>query len=373
MVNTSPVNSGHDSSRVKDEIDLRDLVSIVWSGKVTIVLFMLLGMVSTLSYALLAQEWWTSHAMISAPLPQDIAAYREQVKQFQPVFDVYQDDGTVLVNNELNELVDPKLLFKRFVTGFNSTNNKSDFLDTSVQFQTFKVDLEHQDLDELSLEDELRKLYADWFEKINALPIDPDDLNLPYELTFQSTTKSSSYELLKHYLGLIEQRENMDALDNLLAIIKVKKRELTQQKEILETQAQGKLAIETERAKYALDIAKAAHVDKPILSGNNSDELFDIDLGTKALGEKVKVLKEMKNLSVVEPRLEQINAKLKMLETLEIDRNVKFQTYRLLENVEQPVARDKPQRVLIVILGTVFGIICGTFIVLVRYAFRVRD
>ena len=373
MVNKSPENSDHDSSHDKDEIDLKDLISIIWSGKLTIILFMLLGTISTLSYSLLAQEWWSSHAVISAPLPQDIAAYREQVKQFQPIFDVYQEDGTVLVNDELNELVDPKLLFKRFITGFNSNNNKSEFLNTSVQFQTFKVELEHQNFDALSLEDALRKLYSDWFEKVNASPVVPDDLNSPYELTFQSTTKSSSYELLKHYLGLIQQRENYDALDDLQAIVNVKAKELSQQKEILETQAKGKLAVEAERTKYALDIAKAAQVEKPIPSGGNRDELFDIDLGTKALDEKVKVLQSMKNLSVVEPRLEQINAKLAMLATLKIDRSIQFQTYRVLENAEQPIARDKPQRVIIVALGTIFGIMLGGLIVLLRYAFREQN
>ncbi len=128
----------------RDEIDLKELASALWAEKLSIIIFTLLGAACAISYALLAQQWWSSHALIASPLPQDIAAFREQVKQFQPVFDVYQDDGTVLVSKELDELVNPNVLFQRFISAFNSSNNKSDFLETSVQFQTFKVDLEQK-------------------------------------------------------------------------------------------------------------------------------------------------------------------------------------------------------------------------------------
>ncbi len=93
-------------------------------------------------------------------------------------------------------------------------------------------------------------------------------------------------------------------------------------------------------------------------------------MGTKALDEKVKVLKSVKNLSVVEPRLEQINAKLQMLDTLKVDHNVQFQTYKILEDVEQPISRDKPKRALVAILGTLLGAMFGIGIVLMRFAFR---
>ncbi len=353
----------------RDEIDLKELVSALWEGKLSIVIFTLLGAACAISYALLAQQWWSSHALISSPLPQDIAAYREQVKQFQPIFDVYQDDGTVLVSVDLDELVDPNVLFQRFISAFNASNNKSDFLETSVQFQTFKVDLEQKGLDEESLEDGLRSLYAEWFKKVSASPSDPKNANSPYTLNFQSTTKSSSYELLVDYLGLIQARQNADALNDLESLVQAKRKELIQQKNILETQAKGKLVVEAERAKYALDIAKAADVEKPILSSGD-DELFAIDMGTKALDEKVKVLKSVKNLSVVEPRLEQINAKLQMLDTLKVDHNVQFQTYKILEDVEQPISRDKPKRALVAILGTLLGAMFGVGIVLIRFAFR---
>jgi LPS O-antigen subunit length determinant protein (WzzB/FepE family) len=59
-----------------------------------------------------------------------------------------------------------------------------------------------------------------------------------------------------------------------------------------------------------------------------------------------------------------------MLNNLKINRNVKFQTFRFLENVEQPITRDKPKRTLIVLVSAFLGGMFGLLIVLFRFAFR---
>ncbi|MDE5179256.1 LPS O-antigen chain length determinant protein WzzB [Vibrio fluvialis] len=355
------------TSQLVDEIDFRYLFAALWSGKLTIVVSTCVIAMLAAAYALTAQQWWSSTAKIAEPQPQDMAAYRQQVKQFQPVFDIYQEDGTVLVSEELDDLVDSEVLFRRAVDAYNSNNNKREFLDSSEEFQQYKSDLGISNTDESK--DVIRRLYASWFEKISAQAEDKKAELSPYNLSFQSSTKESSYSLLNEYLDDISQKEREGALNNLQAIVASKRNELVQQKKILESQAKNRLEVEAERAKYALDIAKAADVTAPIQS-NNSSEIFAIDMGTKALSEKVKVLESIKNLSVIEPRLQQIDAKLDMLNNLHIDRNVKFQTFRFLENVEQPISRDKPKRALIVVLGTLLGGMLGIAIVLIRLTFR---
>ncbi|EKO3514590.1 LPS chain length-determining protein [Vibrio fluvialis] len=357
------------TSQPVDEIDFRYLFAALWSGKLTIVVSTCVIAMLAAAYALTAQQWWSSTAKIAGPQPQDIAAYRQQVKQFQPVFDIYQEDGTVLVSKELDDLIDSEILFRRAVDAYNSNNNKREFLDSSEEFQQYKsaIGVANSETDEEK--DASRRLYVTWFEKIVAQAEDKKAELSPYNLSFQSTTKESSYSLLNEYLDDISQKEREGALNNLQAIVASKRNELVQQKKILESQAKNRLEVEAERAKYALDIAKAADVTTPIQS-NNGSEIFSIDMGTKALSEKVKVLESIKNLSVIEPRLQQIDAKLDMLNNLHIDRNVKFQTFRFLENVEQPISRDKPKRALIVVLGTLLGGMFGIAIVLIRFAFR---
>lgn len=353
-----------------DEIDLRDIFKMLWDGKLIVILVTALFAIGSIAVALTTQEWWSSKAKITEAQPQNLTAYQQQVKQFQPVFDIYQDDGTVLVSNDLNKLVDSELLFKRFVSTFNSANNKRAFLDSSVEFQEFKNTL-FADSSEVT-DDTVRALYLQWFDRITASISDKKDRNSPYFVSFQTTSKQSSFDLLTSYLSVTEAKVRQDAFNNLNAVVDGKRNELIQQKNILETQAKSQLLIEAERTNYAVAIAIAAGVEKPIQTSNHR-ELFGIDLGSKGLEAKMKALESIKNLSVIEPRLLQINAKLDMLNNLTIDRNIEFQMFRFLERVEQPITRDKPNRVLIVLFGTLFGGILGLMIVAIRFAFRKQD
>lgn len=353
-----------------DEIDLRELFKALWDGKLIVILVTALFTVSSIGFALLAQEWWSSNAKLTEAQPQNLAAYQQQVRQFQPVFNIYQEDGTVLVSEELDDLVDSELLFQRFVNAFNSTNNKRAFLDNSVEFQKFKNSIAIDSSDMTT--DKVRALYAEWFDRISASKVDKKARNSPYTISFQTTTKESSFDLLTAYILTTESKVHEDAFNNLRAVVNVKRNELIQQKRILENQASNKLLVETERTKYAAQIAKSADVDKPIQTGNDK-ELFSIDLGAKGLDAKLKALESVKNLSVIEPRLQQINAKLDMLNNLEIDRTAEFQTFRYLENVEQQITRDKPKRALIIVLGILLGGMLGVAIVLIRFTFRKED
>ncbi|PHX05703.1 LPS O-antigen chain length determinant protein WzzB [Vibrio splendidus] len=353
-----------------DVIDLRELFKAMWDGKLIIILVTALFAISSIGFALSSQEWWSSKAKIVQAQPQDIAAYQQQVKQFQPVFNIYQDDGTVLVSRELDMLVNSEVLFKRFVNTLNSTNNKRAFLENSSEFEDFRKTMSSNEIE--MTEDATRALHAQWFGRISTSSVDINDRNSPYLVSFQTMTKESSFDLLTSYIDKTVAKVHEDAFNNLQAIVHGKRNELIQQQRILESQAKNQLLVESERTKYAMGIAQAAGVEKPIQTGNDN-ELFGIDLGSKGLAAKVQALESVKNLSVIEPRLQQINAKLDMLNNLEIDRSVEFQTFRFLENVEQPIARDKPNRALIVMLGTLFGGILSVAIVLLRFAFRKRD
>ncbi|RSD32967.1 Wzz/FepE/Etk N-terminal domain-containing protein [Vibrio pectenicida] len=351
-----------------DSIDLRELFKALWDGKVTIAVVTLAFVASAVIYALTAQEWWSSEGTISQAQPHDVAAYQQQVKQFQSAFDIYQEDGTVLVSKELNDLVDTEVLFSRFIDAFNSSNNKRVFLDSSQEFQAFKAKLNDNDNDD---DDATSRLYVDWFGKVKAQLLNKKGINSAYEVSFQAATKDSSFSLLNAYIDIIAKQVQQESLNNLQAIVGGKRDELIQQKRILETQAAYKIMVEIERAKYALDIAKAADVNQPIQINNN--EIFSIGFGAKALAAKIKALESVKNLNVVEPRLQQINAKLSMLETLEVDRSIQFKTFRFLDNVEKSLSRDKPKRVLIAVLGALLGGMLGIAIVLVRFAFRSEE
>lgn len=351
-----------------DEIDLRELFKAIWEGKLIIAAITTVFSLIAVLFAMNAQEWWSSTAQISKSQPQDIATYEQQVKLFQPVFDVYQQDGTVLINKQLDRLIDSKVLFQRFLSEFNSKENKRLFLRTNTTFETVKEQLYSFD-SEIREDRELfeREVHEQWFDKINVTAT--DKTRQTYSVSFQSIDKESSYQLLNDYMQEIKRKVYIDAWNNLKATLDSKKNELIQQRNILENQAKNKISTEVVRTKYALSIAKAAGVVRPMpISGEN--EIFGIDLGSKALDEKIKALKSVESLSIFEPRLQQIDAKLQILKKLKINNDVEFQTFHFIENIEKPVSRDKPKRFFMVLFGGMFGAIIGVLFVLVGYAFR---
>ncbi|MCY9853638.1 LPS O-antigen chain length determinant protein WzzB [Vibrio mediterranei] len=349
--------------QVNDEIDLKELFVELWKGKLIIIASTALCTVIAVFYALNAQEWWSSKAVVAKPQFSDFSAYHSQVKQFQPVFDLHQEDGTILVSDELDDLIDKKVLFEQFIMAFNASNNKRQFLNTSKDFQAIR--------DSSDVEAETT-LYAEWFKKITATAENKKDKNSPYVLSLQATTKLTSYSMIKEYIATITRQTHQSAIDNLQSVVNGKRDELMLQKRILESQAKNKLKTEIERAQYSLDIAKAASIAQPIQT-NTTDHMFAIDLGYKAIEAKIKVLKSISDLSVIEPRLHQISAKLDMLSKLKINSDVEFNTFRFLEDVQQPITRDKPKRTLIAVLGILLGGMLGVAIVLVRFAFRKED
>ncbi|OXX21748.1 Wzz/FepE/Etk N-terminal domain-containing protein, partial [Vibrio sp. V08_P9A1T1] len=183
-----------------DEIDLKELFIVLWQGKWIIILVTLVFAIGAITYALTAQEWWSSSAKIAVPQVQDFTEYQSQVKQYQPIFDVYQDDGTILVNNYLDGLVMPQQLFQSFIMAFESNKNKRNFLDSNAVFQDFKNKLEADadaDADEAT-----RRLYNEWFSKLTASQPDKSNKNI-MELKVQATTKLDSYNMLQNYISYV--------------------------------------------------------------------------------------------------------------------------------------------------------------------------
>lgn len=347
-----------------DEIDLRELCQSIWEGKLVVFASTALVALIALLYALIAQEWWTSKAKVALPQLYNLAEYEKQVSQFQPIFDIYQEDGTVLVSEKLDALRDPEILFAQFIQAFNSSNNKKIFLSSNPEFVNYL-----KQYDEVKDKEYLERFYSQWFENISVIKESKKDDEYVYELSFTAKTRESSANNLRDYVQFIKLITHESALRNLQSIVEAKQDELNLQKRILVAQAESRLKIEIESAEYALRMAVAANVTSPIQT-NSDKERFHIDLGVNALKEKVEVLRSIKNLGVIEPRLQQVQAKLDLLGKLKIDKGIQFDNFRLLDDIAKPNSRDEPKRTLIVLLGIILGFIIGISIVLLRAAFK---
>lgn len=344
-----------------DEIDLRELFAALWKGKWIIIACTFICTALAITYALMAKEQWSSTAKVAQPQVSNYSEYQNQVVQFQPIFNVYQEDGTVLVSKALDGLTDERKLYDLFIDEFNSSSNKKAFLETSAIFQKDKAELDNPED-----EDALRKLYSDWYKFLSIKPEDANRVDGPYLITVSAETSQNSFELLNNYIAFVDTKVHQKAFNNLAATISSKKNELKQQSIMLTKQAQQRLLVEKERSEYALNIAQAAGVSKP-LQNFGDKEIFAINLGSDALKAKVKALEKVKNLSVIEPRLEQLSSKLDQIDQLKVSDNIQFSAYRYLDQPEKMVSRDKPKRTLNVLFGFIFGFIFGLVIVFIKF------
>ncbi|EOX4258808.1 LPS O-antigen chain length determinant protein WzzB [Vibrio cholerae] len=371
LANTPPVQPPqypHYAYPANDEIDLKELFAALRQGKWLIIIITLLFSVAAIGYALTAQEWWSAKATVSQPQLQGIASYQQAVKRYQPLFDVYQEDGTIIVSNALDSLIDPKLIFQEFIQTFNANGTKRRFMQTNPTFLT----LQKQILDQTDDPEVMQMLYEEWFERIKASEVGKN--NDTFTLSFQSVDKASSLTLLNEYIQFVNQTLNQQLNDDLLSTLATKYGELTQQEKNLLQQAQLRLHVELERTQYALSIAEAADIKQPV-QNLGEQELFAINIGSRALKAKVDALKSIKDLSVFEPRLVILQSKLSQfdLETLSAETKWSVNGFYYLDQPEQPLTRDKPKRALIVVFGGLLGGMLGVAMVLVRFAFRRDD
>jgi len=364
------VLSRHQFDHRDDEIDLKELVVALWQGKFTIIAATIICTAIAIAYALLAKEKWTSEAVVTAPQVSDFSAYQKMVNDFQPVFDVYQDDGTILISEKLDDFLLPENLFQIYMQQYQSRANKKSYIASSSEFQT-ELKVLKESVEGEGYRDAEAKLYSAWYQKLTANVINSKSEIESYTLQGIQESAEKSFSFFNKYAEYVEKKARNVAVANLASAVAGKRSELGQQKALLVDQATRRLQSERELAKYALQIAKAAGVGQPQQNLGNQ-ELFAINIGSSALEAKVKVLDSLTSaqLGIIEPRMQDVDSKLNLLNTLKVDSSIAFKTFRYVESPEKPLSRTAPKRSLIAILGVLLGGMLGCFIVLVRFAFR---
>lgn len=347
----SDIQAANNSSR--DEIDLVELVKTLWQGKVIIALCTIVFTVCAIVYALTAQQWWTSKAVITEGQYQNTANIRSQITNLYAV-----------INNpsKINGVLSNDALLNDYITEFNAFDNKKAFIENNEIMKQYANEAQLTD-------DNKAQFITDWAQRISASQ--PDKKNQPeiFQLSFEATSSKLAHDLLVAYSNDISNKVRNDLIDVLDAKISNQKQILQANKITLEANAKQQLANELIKTNYALDMAKSADVTKPLAEMNNN-ELFQIQLGTEALAEKSKVLEKIKDLSVFQPKLGIIQTKLELLSKIKLDHNLAVQSVRYLQNTDYPISRDKPKRPLIAVLGFLLGMMLGVAIVLLKSAFN---
>jgi LPS O-antigen subunit length determinant protein (WzzB/FepE family) len=330
-------------------MDFRELVLRLWRSKLLILTITTLFAVGGIAYALTVPQVWVSQAEIKQPTLKDMESLELNINQLI----------NALVPATAFASFDKKVLYGDFVNSFNSLNNKRLFL-----MESGYLDAETVQSDVMDAKGKLLlKMMA---EGISAKAPDKQSENVT--LSFAAHTAAEAKQRLEQYIAFIQQQESAAKSNELDTIWQNRIKTLQTQYESARADTLKQLQDDILRTKYSLRITQVAGLDAPVQNLQDQGSL-SIDLGARALAEKLKILKEIKNPEFLNPGIGDLRLQLNSLQAIKLE-ELPFQSFAYLASPSEPLSRDKPKRPLIVVLATLFGGMLGVGIVLVRHAFR---
>lgn len=349
-----------------DEIDLVELIRVLWKNKLQIIAITAITTILAAAYAFTAKEQWTSKATVIAPTLSDMGEYLAIRREYNRILQTEAIDPNALSAN----------LFANFSQLARSTDIRNEFF---AQSDIYKQLTEGKD------EFGKIKVLSDLSNKATQFII-PDAKKEPnavgYQISFFAETPTEAQKTLKSFVDFvntealrIELNNYLIDFENVLQSLKYEKSVHNEDVELLQKVQLAYLdkAYETaNRAgiedyyRFFLDEnisnisqnvaqaqaqaqAQVSLVDSQLL---NSNYLFM--LGKKYLKAQIETLTEKGK--IYSTRYYQIDSQIKQLEPLlEQAKKIKAQAYHYHASPDYPVRKDKPRRAIVLIIGFVLG------------------
>jgi LPS O-antigen subunit length determinant protein (WzzB/FepE family) len=351
-----PYPSAHSS--YDDEIDLWQLVSTLWAGKLWIIGIAIICGLLGLWFAKTTEEEWTAKAQVIAPDYADFQQATEYTQKLLPIL----DDKTLEEKIKAIKFNDGDAAFTRFISLFNSIDNKKEFLQQHEILDQYK---KAQGPDAGSEE----KILARWASSITAAAPKTEPNN--FDLSATSWTATNSQKLLADYIDFTNNQVIKELQVNLTSLLATRVNELESQLSTREYNAKMNIEREINRLTHSLAIAKAAGIQTPIVDPGTKD-VFEINLGQKAIQAKITELKSITNLAVMNVEILNIQSQLAEAEAIEFSSLPVFNSYKFTQRPAVPLSRDAPKTILIILAGIIVGGILGVIYVLLSHAIRSR-
>lgn len=307
------------------------LMNILWRGRLIIIIVPILFILLAGFYTSQSSILWASTEKFSISKNQPFLTKTNNLL------------NNILTNekiaNEVSFLFSEKNITEEYDNVIKSNSNKMDFINSN---------------------------YADIFEgkiKASDINIEIDKKNKSNIIGIVSKDEKIIHDVMSQYIKYSESIANdniKEKLDKILYDYKDKEILLLKK---LTNQAKIKLSIEKKKTEYSLRIAKKAGVIEPIVFGNNAN--FEFYAGSKALSEKIKILGNIKDLSLVIPEIAFTSENIKQLKEITIPD--KFNLYKIKSELVQPITQEnKKKNKLILIISGIIGLFFGFSFVLIK-------
>lgn len=355
-----------------DEIDLIEIFRILWNKKIWIILTTFVTTLLAGVYAFTVKEQWTSKATVIAPKVADMGNYLSLRSEYANILNVKEFTSQGVVDN----------LFKNFRTALFSDNIKREFFSQSKWF------LEYASSNALDTENKKQELLSDLISKslIVTLPDLKKNPNaIGINISFAAETPADSQKVLTEYVNFVNEFVLMEDQTDFSADIHIAIDNLELQKDKIQRDTESIRHVQLENLNNALDIAKSAGIKEysktagnisiphvvlgdaqiPFTDSKLSDGSYLFMLGEKYLQAQVDTL--TRNKIVYPVSFYNIEKQVSLLKDLEkkAGNESSASSYYYLASPDYPSIKDKPRRVIILLIGLILGVILSSLTIII--------
>ena len=337
-----------------NEIDLINLVEILWRARTKIVATVFAFACAGILVSFLLPQKWTSQAIVTPAEPvqwQDLENTLTKLRVLDMDINVSRSD-----------------VFNLFIKKFQSPSLLEDYLRSSPYVME---QLKGADIDEMDLHRAIVRLG----EKMTAVDSNAGkksetSLYTSWTLSFTAPQAEEAQSVLQgyiHYISSIVEKETLEDIRNKLFIkTSYEKERLAMDRVRLKNQMEANI----QRLNYSLEIANAAGIKKPVYSNGQAvkdDPDFSISLGADGISRKLEIEKSVTDVAEINGELRNRQYHVDQLLAMNVS-DVKFTPFKYQLSPSLPVHKDGPAKSMIVILAALLGgmVACGG--VLLNYA-----
>ena len=360
------------SSQKQDEIDLIELLRVLWVKKVWIVLSAFVFTAIAGVYAFTAKEQWTSTAIVVTPRSTDLGTLLPARAEYARII----GDGDF----SAGKLSDS--LYGQFKHLLLSNDLKRQFLEQSEWLKNYTKNMTEEQK-HAYIENAVAKYLI--VHEVDPKKKDLTELDkIGLKVTFSAETPKDAQSVLTEYVSFVNKYILNQINQEFKLGFNLRLDVLKFTKEQIEEDLTEAKKVQVENLTNALDIAKKAGI-KDFSRGNNNISIPEYMLGDARLnisdskladgtylfmlGEKYlqAQLDIAKNNPVVYPTNyysteRQLSKLTKLASQLDSVENVK--AYYYLSSPDYPVVKDKPKKALILAIGFIIGMVLSTFVIL---------
>ena len=337
-----------------NEIDLINLVEILWRARTKIVATVFAFACVGILVSFLLPQKWTSQAIVTPAEPVQWQNLENTLTKLRVLdMDIGVSRGDV---------------FNLFIKKFQSPSLLEDYLRSSPYVMD---QLKGADIDEMDLHRAIVRLS----EKMTAVDANRDKKNetslyTAWTLSFTAPQAAEAQSVLQGYIQFISDivvKETLEDIRNKLFIkTSYEKERLAMDRVRLKNQMEANI----QRLNYSLEIANAAGIKKPVYSNGQAvkdDPDFSISLGADGISRKLEIEKSVTDVAEINGELRNRQYHVDQLLAMNVS-DVKFTPFKYQLSPSLPVKKDGPAKSMIVILAALLGgmVACGG--VLLNYA-----